>query len=235
MTSPDLSAFRRFAVYYTPAPGPWADVAAAWLGWDAVAGANVAHPMLDGLPLPLADLTSTPRKYGFHATMKPPLRLADGKTPEEFRQAVAEFAKMRAPVELDGLRATALGRFVALTPVGDTTALNALAGALVQDLDMFRATASAAELERRRSSGLTPKQDEMLLKWGYPYVFDEFRFHMTLSGRLSADDVDAVASVAEGVFGPLVPAPLLLDAVSLAGEAEDGRFRVIERFDLTGA
>ena len=77
-----MPVFTRFAVYYAPEPGPLADFGAAWLGWDATAGSARAHPDIAGLPRPVAEITQTPRKYGFHGTVKPPFRLAPGSTPE---------------------------------------------------------------------------------------------------------------------------------------------------------
>ena len=57
-----MPRFARYAVYYTPEPGPLADFGAAWLGWDIATGAEVAHPDLPGLPRPVTELTATPRK-----------------------------------------------------------------------------------------------------------------------------------------------------------------------------
>ena len=63
----------RVAVYYAPEPSdPLWTAACAWLGWDAERGAPVPQPDL----LEIADLTASPRLYGFHATLKPPMRLA---------------------------------------------------------------------------------------------------------------------------------------------------------------
>ena len=75
-----MDQMKRFAIYYAPRGGAFADAAAAWLGWDLTRGRAVAQPDLPGLvDLPgLADLTAEPRKYGFHGTIKPPFRLAGG-------------------------------------------------------------------------------------------------------------------------------------------------------------
>ena len=51
----------------------------------------------------------------------------------------------------------------------------------------FARPPGAAELERRRKAGLSAAQEKMLLRWGYPYVLDEFRFHLTLTGRLQPE------------------------------------------------
>jgi len=117
--------FTRYAVYYTPPEGAFSEFGAAWLGWDATRGTAVAHPDMAGLPV--AEITETPRKYGLHATMKPPFRLTDGQDEAGLRDAFARFCAQARPVLLDGLTVTALGRFLTLMPEGDTSALDALA------------------------------------------------------------------------------------------------------------
>ena len=95
--------FKRYAIYYLPEPGPLAAFGAAWLGWDAASGQDMAHPRIDGLPLPVEHITDTPRKYGLHATIKPPFRLAPGTTENALNDALAAFCADQPPVTLDGL------------------------------------------------------------------------------------------------------------------------------------
>ncbi|WBU63420.1 DUF1045 domain-containing protein [Paracoccus aerodenitrificans] len=224
-----MSPYRRYAVYYTPSPGGFADFGASWLGWDPVSGQEVAQPDLPGLDL--AEITETPRKYGFHATLKPPFRLADDATPEKLRDAVAMQAQELKPVSLPGLRLERIGPFLALTPQGDTSGLRDLADKLVRSLDPLRAALTEQEIAKRNPERLSERQRILLKQWGYPYVMEEFRFHITLSGALD----DATASAVEKVLTPLpeaVPQPFTLDAISLMGGGADGRFRLIEAFPL---
>lgn len=227
-----MTQYRRYAVYYTPPPGPFADFGASWLGWDVAEGRPVPQPDLPGLDLPA--LTAEPRKYGFHATLKAPFRLAAGRQPGDLAGALHDLAADLPPVTLPGLRLARLGRFFALVPDGKVVALQDLAAALVIGLDPWRPPLSDAEIARRRPDTLTGRQRDYLNKWGYPYVLDEFQFHMTLSGPLD----DLIADRFEQVLGPrldVVPNPLVINAVSLMGEAEDGRFHLIERVALRAA
>ncbi len=178
-------------------------------------------------------MTVTPRKYGFHGTLKPPFRLADGATFEELKTAVAELAQDTCPAQAAGLELSALGRFLALTPTGDMTDLSRVAGACVRNLDQFRAPASQAELDRRRQSGLTPRQEAHLLDWGYPYVFDDFKFHLTLTGRLPAEDVSHWRQTVLTQL-PDLPTPFEIADIALCGEREDGFFELIHRYALSG-
>lgn len=226
--------YRRYAIYFTPAPGPLTGLCSAWLGWDMSTGTELAHPQVPGLPLPIAQITETPRKYGLHATMKPPFRLAEGASPDMLDDALADFCARHAAVTLDGLELARLGRFLALRPLGDEGPLNALAAATVRGFDAFRAPLTEPEMARRRAAGLTPEQDALLRAWGYPYVMDQFRFHITLTGKLPVAQARQTALALAPVITPLLPAPFVIDALSLAGEDAEGRFHLISRHAFTG-
>ncbi|MEO0371650.1 MAG: DUF1045 domain-containing protein [Pseudomonadota bacterium] len=225
--------YRRYAVYYVPPPGPFAAFGAAWLGWDLERG-TVAHPDMPSLPLPVEDITATPRKYGFHATLKPPFRLADGRTEGELMDAV-DILGSRTFHPVMGLRLelVQLGRFLALKATGHTAQLGGLAAMCVETLDMFRAPASDGELARRRGAGLRPGQEAMLMRWGYPYVMDEFRFHMTLTGKLPKPVLTEVHAALDGALQDVVPDPFTLDTIALVGEDDAGRFHLIHRHTLS--
>ncbi len=175
----------------------------------------------------------TPRKYGFHGTLKPPFRLAEGRAFHDLSSSVTALARQIEPAVCDGLDLTVLGSFLALTPRGETHNLRAVADACVREIDAYRAPPSEAELARRRKSGLSPRQDALLQQWGYPYVMEEFRFHMTLSGRLPKPDAPAWADVAARHL-PDLPAPFVIDQIALCGERQDGRFELIHRYTLAG-
>ena len=84
--------------------------------------------------------------------------------------------------------------------------------------------------------GLTPRQEELLDAYGYPYVFDEFRFHMTLTDRLSPADYGEVLQAAQTWFGPVLDQEVTLDRLSLFHERENKQpFTRIADFALGGA
>lgn len=222
-------SYTRFAIYYLPPEGALADFGAAWLGWDCVSARDSIPHDVPGLH----DVTMTPRKYGFHGTLKPPFRLAEGTDVSALQDAVSQMAAACAPAQSDGLALTALGRFLALTPVGDTSGIARVAATCVEALDAFRAPPHEAELERRRKARLSERQEALLQRWGYPYVMEEFRFHLTLTGRLSVDDIGPWTETARAHLPPL-PAPFVMDDVALVGEREDGRFELIQRYTLNG-
>ncbi len=226
--------FRRFGIYYTPQSGAFATFGAQWLGWDIETGTRVAHPEISGLPRPIEEMTATPRKYGLHGTIKPPFRLAEGTTREGLADAMATLATRLAPVTLAGLSLSRIGSFVALTIAGDQSPLAGLAGEVVEGLDPFRAPPSDDELARRRKSNLSPRQEALLAEWGYPYVMDEFRFHITLTGRLARGEAEAVQTALAPHLAPLLPAPFEVPDLTLVGEDEDGMFHEIQRFALSG-
>lgn len=222
-------SYARFAIYYVPPEGPLADFGAKWLGWDVVMGREVPQLDVPGLH----DITMTPRKYGFHGTLKPPFRLKEGQTIEALEAAMSDLAGALSPAACDGLELRQLGRFLALTPFGPLDGLQNIAGACVRDLDGFRAPAGEAELARRRKAGLSNRQEMLLAQWGYPYVLEEFRFHLTLSGGLPEGDVRGWTDMVREYL-PDLPAPFVMDQIALCGERQDGRFELIHRYTLTG-
>ena len=225
-----VEEFQRFAVYYAPPEGSdLARAGAAWLGWDADEGAAVTHP---DLGLDLARITETPRKYGLHGTLKPPMRLACPAA--SFLDAVETLAQGLAPVAIGTLRLRPLEGFLALLPKPQPQGLTDAAARIVQSLDPCRAPLSEPELARRRAAGLSLRQEDLLQHWGYPYVMDEFRFHVTLTGRLDPAGMSDALRAAHAWFGPALQMPQTLDALCVFGEDEGGRFHLIRRVPLRG-
>jgi putative phosphonate metabolism protein len=229
-----MDGYDRYAIYWAPDPGALADLAADWLGWDPAAGRRRDPPALPPLPVPLDAMTEAPRRYGFHGTIKPPFRLAPGRDAGGLHAAAAALCARLAPVTLPGLALHRLGGFLALTPEGDTAPLAALAAEVVTALDAFRAPPDAAEIARRRPGHLTARQRALLDRWGYPYVMDEFRFHLTLSGALDDATAGAVEAVLRPLFAPVLPRPFTLDSLCLFGQGQGGMFRLLHRYSLSG-
>ncbi|MFZ7093355.1 DUF1045 domain-containing protein [Primorskyibacter sp. 2E233] len=224
--------YARYAIYYTLPAGPLSEFGAAWLGWNLSTGERPDAPQVANLPAPAHDLSQTPRKYGFHGTIKPPFHLTEGETAKSLDIALAAFCAKTRAVQLDGLELARLGRFLALVPTGDTAPLKALAARVVEDFDHFRAALSDEELQRRRSRPLTAAQDALLEQWGYPYVMDEFRFHMTLTGQLPSSAAKHTQNALAPILAPLLPAPFHIDALTLCGEDHSGMFHSLARYKL---
>ena len=114
-------------------------------------------------------------------------------------------------------------------------ALQALADGCVTALDAHRAPATEAEIARRRPEKLSPRQREYLAAWGYPYVFAEWRFHMTLTRRLTPAEK---AIILPAVTQALGDAPGLTRSVSyiciFAQAAPGAPFTILERLKLRG-
>ncbi|MGV6849781.1 MAG: DUF1045 domain-containing protein [Marinibacterium sp.] len=224
--------FTRYALYFAPPETEdWSRLASAWLGWDMVAGRILPHPAADGLDV--AAISDRPRKYGLHGTIKPPFRLAAGCDAAGLVAAARQVCARAAPVTLEGLEVARLGSFLALRPTGDQSALADLAATCFEALDGFRAPAPEDELAKRRAAGLSKRQEANLIRWGYPYVMDDFRFHITLSGRLDPAMLDKAQTWLTGALDPLLPRPFVVSDLALTGEAPDGRFHLIHRYTLS--
>ena len=226
------SAGGRYAIYFAPtrrsALGRFGH---AWLCRDAVAGADMGVPGIS--PERLDEITAEPRVYGFHATLKAPFALADGRSSVALEQALAAFAAVRPSVLAPALRLTQLDGFWALTFVEPSALVDRLAADCVARFDRFRAPPLEEELRRRRRAGLSPSQAALLRRWGYPYVLHEFRFHMTLTARIAGAEAALIGTHLASVVGPLCCRPLRVDAVALFHQLAPGaRFRLVRRYPL---
>lgn len=222
---------KRFAVYYAPRPGDFAERANAWLGRDPANGQALTQPPLQGIPDPGA-ITTDPRRYGFHGTIRAPFRPDAGVTLQAVADTVASLAARLPPVACAGLRVENLHGFVALTPEGCEAALLDLGAAVVEATNALRAPLTGPEIARRRPERLTPRQRDLLHAWGYPHVMEEFRFHLTLTDRLP--DPAPVMAVLGAHFAPVLPRPFVIEDLCLFGEDAEGRFHLVHRYPLTG-
>jgi len=222
----------RVAIYYAPLPDdPLTLSSSAWLGRDPTTNAAVPQPAVDGI----AEITAEPRLYGFHATLKPPMRLAEGTDWAGFLKAVRTTAASIAPFDLPPLAVADLRGFLALRETNPCPGLQELADACVERVDSFRAPLSEDELARRRKAKLSSEQDAMLVRWGYPYVFGTWFFHMTLTRRLSGAEQAAIRPVAESWFAPALALARRIEDVCLFTQAKPGAaFTVVERLKLHG-
>ena len=230
-----MKDFTRYAIYYAPRPGGFADRAASWLGWDAATGQAVPHPDLPGVDWPLADLTQAPRKYGFHGTIRAPFRLADGVTPEDLGAALQRLAGELPMVRMAGLALQRVQGFLALLPQGDETDLVWLGAEVVSRTEPLRAPLTATEIARRRPDRLTPRQRHLLEVWGYPHVMEEFQFHLTLTDRLTEAQGQTVIPALQSWLAPVLPSPFVIEDLCLFGEDATGQFHLLSRHQLAGA
>lgn len=223
----------RFAIYFAPsaASNLW-EKAAVWLGRDAKDGDLFSGPVAGIDRDRLLNFTQSANRYGFHATLKAPMALAEDTTEAELRAAMTEFATRHQPFDLGKPQLASLDGFLALL-VGENEHLQDFAAHVVEDFDRFRAPMNIKDREARVAKGLSERQIELLDAYGYPYVFEEFRFHMTLSDRLAEADAAEVEQAAQTWFGPVLEEPLVLDRLSLFHEPETGTpFQRIADFKL---
>lgn len=220
----------RVAIYWAPEPGdPLHAAGSAWLGRDAETGASLPQPPVPGIE----EITADARVYGLHATLKPPFRLAT--TYAELREDAAALAARTAPFDLPPLAVADLKGFLALRETAPCPPLQALADAAVVALDAHRAAPTAEEIARRRRAGLSPRQEALLARWGYPYVMEEWRFHVTLTRRISAEEAAVLRPAAEAHFAAAAGRPRRVAAIALFTQAGPGApFLIAERLPLGG-
>ena len=233
--STPMTPFPRYAIYHAVPPGCALDrFGAELLGYDAWTGGDLPFPedVLRTVPDWQA-LSADPRKYGFHATLKAPLPLADGKTESELLAACADFADIPRPIPVIRPVVGSIIGFIAVTPAERSSELEALAAECVSAFDSFRAPLTPEERKRRNQHNLTPRQRDYLERWGYPYVMEEFRFHMTLTGRLDTARRGPILAMLRRRFATIGLERLAIDRIALFRQDNAlSRFRILRDFSL---
>ena len=228
----------RYAIYYMPKPDShfWR-LGSSCLGYDASDGCEMISPghKIFSNQNEALHITEAPRKYGFHATLKAPFALKAGHRESEFIAAARAFADEQAAFDLPQLAVQAIGDFIALVPQSRQAQLHVLADACVREFETFRAPLTQADLQRRLAGNLTPQQKAALESYGYPYVFEDFRFHMTLTGKLDAKIREIWLAGMTDIFSTFEQ-PLHCQSIAIfKQEKPDGRFRVLTRLPFGAA
>ncbi|MCA3179064.1 MAG: DUF1045 domain-containing protein [Burkholderiaceae bacterium] len=211
----------RYATYWVPEPGhPLWTAGCTWLGRDPRDGGAPGGPARAHV--------ASPWRYGFHATLKAPVRLAPGVREDDWIGAVRALASRHAPFAMPPLRIAALGGFLALRPVvapAPDHPLHRLADDCVRALDPMRAPPDEAELARRHAHGLDARGRSNVERWGYPWVLEDWRMHLTLSEGLGGLDpavVDTLRRDAELHFEHALARPAVVSAISVCVEPAPG-------------
>jgi hypothetical protein len=223
--------FERYAIFYTPT-GALADFGAQWLGWDSAHGRPVVQPEIAGIDVPT--ITQTARKYGLHGTLKAPFKLAEGCDLAQLQNVATTFVIGQPAFEIGALTLRHDSGFVALRPRSQQIGLRDFAAVAVKAFDGFRAALTDVDIARRREANLTARQDQQMLDWGYPFIFDDFHFHLTLSGLMEAGEAAQVIDALSPRLESIVPTPFVIDGITLMGQDDRGMFHQIHRYTLTG-
>lgn len=226
----------RYAIYFAPdSNSALAMFGRDWLGLDPATGVTRPQPAIDGLtPDRLAEITASARHYGFHATLKAPFALAPGTDLASLKAALSAFADERRAFQAPPLTLGDLDGFLALVLSAPCPDMDRLHSDCVAHFDRFRAPPTKAELDKRRGGGLTLYQESMLDRWGYPYVMEDFRFHMTLTARLAEPERTLLRAALTERSAAVTADPLPVTAICLfAQPGRDRPFGEIARYPLS--
>ncbi len=204
------------------------------MGRDAYRRVACKRPSLAGLGDTDCELlTEAPRWYGFHATLKAPFELSDGQSEAALLSFAKEFAQARYAFDVQ-FAVRELGSFLALMIDAQSDEMQEFHCDAVKAFEPFRGALSEEDLERRRKSSLTTAQESHLQSWGYPYIFDDFRFHMTLTGRIGDPDLRRkVQSRLSAYFSEAIESHHRVDGVAVFYQPDrETSFHVVGRFDF---
>jgi putative phosphonate metabolism protein len=230
-----MTGFPRYAIYFAAgSDSALSRFGAELLGYDAYSGNELPFPSEALRVAPdWRDVSADPRKYGFHGTLKAPMPLPPGRTELELVAACAAFSETARPIPMIGPVVDSISGFIAVIPAEPVDALQRLAADCVRDFDSFRAALSEEDRARRRPEKLSERQRDYLDRWGYPYVMEEFRFHMTLTGRLDAERRGPILAMLRERFAALGIGRLAIDRIALFRQDDaKARFRVVGEWQL---
>lgn len=198
----------RYAIYFTGAPGGelW-QKGSQWLGRSTTGEQVLPLPKILNLNAALhQEVTTQPRRYGWHATLKAPFALKDHVSFQELDSAMASLASKLKAFDLPTLGIKWMKGFLALAPEQSTQKYPELKGAAercVEEIHDLVRPLNPAEMSYRKSFDLSARELEMVERWGYPYVKELFEFHFTLTNNLdlcSTQDQKKWASAAKEWF-----------------------------------
>lgn len=230
-----MTDFPRYAIYFAAgADSALSRFGAELLGYDVYTGDEMPFPADASRVAPdWRDVTADPRKYGFHGTLKAPMTLAPGRTEAELVAACAAFAGKARPMPSIRPVVDSISGFIAVIPTEPVGALQQLAADCAREFDDFRAPMTAEDRARRKPDKLTERQRDYLDRWGYPYVMEEFRFHMTLTGRLDAERRGPILEMLRARFSALGLETLAIDRIALFKQDDArARFRFVGEWAL---
>jgi putative phosphonate metabolism protein len=229
-----MSSEPRYALYFAPhESGALGRLGSEWLGRCAASGRLLDQPALRGVDAKEFNrLTAAPRRYGLHATLKAPFRLAEGRTLRGLLAEVHAWCAAQPPFQMPALKVRLLEDFLALVPGNDVQRVNAVAAECVMRFDAYRAPLTSTEIAKRAPHRLDARAARMLDLWGYPHVLDLFRFHLSLTGPLPEDGPlrEALRANAEARFAHPGTSAEIFDSACVFEEPAPGAdFRLIER------
>lgn len=229
-----LDGYRRYALFWAPErDSPLERFGAAWFARDPERPDEPPDaPSIPGLPLGREELTATPCRYGLHATLRSPFQLVDGV--EELDRALQTFAARTRAVMIPPLTLNGDLGFVTLRPSQPSPQVDDLAAACVREFHPYATRPNEDEFARRRARPLSDAEERNLELWWYPYVMDAFRFHITLTGMLSAAMAAEVIRALSPFMQPMTDGPVAIRSIALFGERPGGDFLLLKRYPLTG-
>lgn len=223
-----MKVYSRYAIYFAPRP----ETALAALGARWLTGNVKVADLSDA---EFGAVLEGPARYGFHGTLKAPFRLNDGYPADDLFHAVDVLAGRQSPIRLPALVLKRLCGFFALVPAAPCPEFDLLARNCVAAFDGFRAPLNEEERTRRLKAGLNARQEELLERWGYPYVLDQFRFHLTLTSKLDDVTAERVEPVLRALAADALKQSVTVEDICVFGDPGGGSpFELVRRVPLGG-
>lgn len=229
--------YARYSLCVTPAPdSDLARLGRHWMGWDMDQATELPFLKVEQLPVTVLSLTARLRRYGFHAPLMAPFRLAEGHSPLHLHHTAQALAAHLEALEFSGLSLSADARHLSLRPIGNIRGIERMRHVVAQVFGEFRAPVSpTAEPTTRRRSELSTAQMKAVIDRRAPPDTQAPEFEFALTERSAQQDASDLRRMLLPILTPNLPRPFYVQAITLCGEDMNGWFRVIQRYALVGS
>ncbi len=219
--------YEGYAVYWVPRRSdPLAPFGAAWTGWCAECGDSQPRGDFAELGLDVAAVTRELHCHGLHGVIRPPFRLAPGRSRFSVEHVLDTLAESLAAFRLPQLELAVTEGRVALVPAQSSGPLAALVTRVSDALAPLAARPAA--VNGFAEAGLHADEPELAA-----FRATGQRFHVPLSDPMPVKQAEALKAALMPLVAPMLGAPRRLGELALMGDPGGGRpLRVLQRYAL---
>lgn len=215
-----MTLYDRYYVGYAPHPNSklW-KFTAAWLGYDCARDSTPKTVLTLGLPKKIhQEAVSSALRIGFSCIFYPPFKLRNEVDIKELVLHSQTFCHTLSPVKTGALKVQSNGGQIIIAPISTDQKVINLASECVLFYDNFRLKDPPIPINNQLHKALSQRQRDYLVKWGNPYVFEEFSFSMPLTGRIAKTISDPLTEYLQNQLIHYLSHGLTVDGLYLFGQ-----------------
>lgn len=189
---------------------------ALWFGYDASRNAYTKNTLVPGMPKEHHDAAvTTARRSGFNIILTGPFQLTAGMPEELLKTTISLYCQSLSTLQTGPLSIIETAHKLSISAQEISPQVQKLADDIVLEFNAFRLPANPLPEDSPIRAALTPGQLKNLIEWGQPYIFEELKFQIPLTGRLPEKMSGPLKSFLEGRFIECLKTGFEIDNLSL--------------------